>query len=189
MSEPVHLSCGCGRTAWQIAPDAQGSRVVCYCADCQTFARHLSAPVPVLDGDGGSHIFQTLPSQVRILKGADNLAVLRLGPKGIFRWYAACCNTPVANTLPKSTIPFVGMILRPGTTDFGKVVARAFTDAARRPIKQKGMARAGLGVISRAIAGRLAGAHRAGPFFSDSGAPVVEPRTLTEQERAAARPR
>ena len=186
---PFNLSCGCGQTEWRIAQGAHGSRVVCYCADCQTFARHLAPQIPVLDPDGGTHIFQTLPTHVQFTKGAENLAALRLGPKGILRWYATCCDTPIANTLPKSAIPFVGLILRPGTSDLGKIVARAFTDAARRPIKQQGMGKAALGVIARALSGRIAGAHRKGPFFSADGVPVAIPRVLTADERADARPR
>ena len=101
---------------WSVETGAGGTHVICYCADCQTFARHLGQSETALDADGGTEIFQTLPDAVRITRGADSLALLRLGPKGLMRWYAGCCNTPIANTLANPrTLPFIGMILPPGS--------------------------------------------------------------------------
>ena len=188
MAQSMQLTCQCGKTEWIIDVSA-GTKVVCHCADCQTFANHLDPDRPVTDDAGGTHIFQTLPDRVLFTKGAANLSLLRLSPKGLMRWYTSCCRTPVANTLPRAGIPFVGLILPPGADGFGRIVARAFTDTARRPVKGHGMARAGLAVLARAVSGRIAGAHRASPFYDSNGAPVVRPTVLTKEERRAARPR
>ena len=181
------LSCTCGQMEWAVQTDA-GTRLVCHCKDCQSFATHLSADTTYLDPAGGTHVYHTLPDRVEFRRGVEHLALLRLSPTGLMRWYASCCNTPIAATLPRAGIPFLGLVLRPETDGFGKIVARAFTDSARRPVKTTGMARAGLGILSRAITGRLSGAHRRNPFYDADGAPIRKPVVLTKEQRAAARP-
>ena len=47
--------------------------------------------------------------RLRSLQGQHRIVGLRLTPKGLFRWYASCCNTPVGNTLTPA-IPFVGIV-------------------------------------------------------------------------------
>ncbi|MEI2804964.1 MAG: DUF6151 family protein [Albidovulum sp.] len=103
------LACRCGAMRWTIGAEAAGTHVECYCADCQTFARHLKAD-DYLDAAGGTEVFQTLPHHVRFTQGAANLRLLRLSPKGLLRWYAGCCGTPIANSMPSPSFPFVGMI-------------------------------------------------------------------------------
>lgn len=187
MDDPRDLQCRCGATRWSIAGDAPGTHVECYCADCQTFARHLGADADYLDAAGGTEVFQTLPHHVRFTQGAANLRLLRLSPKGLLRWYAGCCGTPIANTMSSPSFPFVGMILRPGQSGFGPVVTHANTKAARQPVRTSGMARAVFGVLRRAVLSRLSGRHRANPFFGPDGLPAVTPAVLTQEERAAAR--
>ncbi|WP_152460905.1 DUF6151 family protein [Palleronia sp. THAF1] len=187
MTDDRTLTCRCGETEWVINT-AGGTHVVCHCADCQTFATHLSPDQVPTDPAGGTHLLQTLPDHVTFLKGTENLGCLRLSPKALMRWYTTCCRTPVANTLPRPGIPFVGLVLPPETQDFGKVTARAFTESAKRPVETYGMARAGLGVLRRALLGRIAGAHRRSPFVTPDGSPIATPTVLTREERAAARP-
>ena len=188
MADTQTLSCQCGATEWTI-DTSSGTRVVCYCADCQTFARHLSPNQPQTDAAGGTHVYQTLPENIHFTRNANGLSALRLSPNGLIRWYTACCRTPVANTLPRTGIPFAGLVLPPETPDFGKIVAHAFTDSARRPVKGYGMPKAGLSVLFRALSGRIAGAHRKGPFVDADGELAVTPTVLTREERSAARPR
>lgn len=187
MSADRNLACRCGAMHWTIAADGPGTHVECYCADCQTFARHLKA-VDWLDAAGGTEIFQTLPSAVRFTEGEDNLRLLRLSPKGLMRWYAGCCGTPIANTLATPGMPFVGMILKPGTPGFGPVVTHANVGAALKPVRQSGIARAVFGVLARALRAKLTASGRATPFFGAGRAPVVAPEILTLAEREAARP-
>ena len=182
------LQCRCGAMHWQIAADAPGTHVECYCADCQTFARHLGAGDLWLDEAGGTEIFQTLPHHLSFTAGREHLRVLRLGPKGLMRWYAGCCGAPIANTLAGPRFPFVGVILRPGQPGFGPVVTHANTAGALRPVASLGMLRAALGLLARAAVAKLTGRSGGAPFFDAAGAPVIAPKLLTPEERTAARP-
>jgi hypothetical protein len=170
---------------WSIAQDAPGSHVMCYCADCQSHARHLGR-TDMLD-QGGSDIFQTIPSAFRIDAGQEHLAMQRLGPRGMYRWYAGCCNTPIANTLNKNSLPFVGAVLPPGAQGFGKITAIANTQSAPIKIRQRGLFGAVWSLLTRAILAKLRG-QTASPFFNAEGGPVIEGRVLTKEERKAARP-
>jgi hypothetical protein len=86
-----------------------GNRCVCYCDDCQAFPKALGRP-DVLDANGGTDIFQLSPARIEFTHGVDLVACLRLTEKGLVRWYASCCNTPIGNTLTTGSIPFVGLI-------------------------------------------------------------------------------
>lgn len=188
MGDTHALTCHCGTTRWTIAAGAPGTHLECYCADCQTFARHLGKGDSWLDTAGGTAIFQTTPDNISFIAGTEHVAVLRLGPKGLFRWYAACCGTPIGNTLSRPGFAFVGAILRPGEDRFGPVAARVNTTAARQPVRATGTMRTILGVLSRAARAWLAGGHRRTPFFDSRGAPLAAPSVLTKTERDAARP-
>jgi Family of unknown function (DUF6151) len=48
---------------------------------------------------------------LRFTKGQDQIEGLRLTPKGLYRWYAKCCNTPVGNTRAPA-LPFVSMLVQ-----------------------------------------------------------------------------
>lgn len=107
----IPLQCGCGKVkgiAHDISPRT-GTRVVCYCDDCQAFARFLNGETTVLDEYGGTDIFQIAPAQVEITAGAEYLSSMRLSPKGLIRWYSQCCKTPIGNTI-SGAIPFVGLV-------------------------------------------------------------------------------
>ncbi|MEN1728593.1 MAG: DUF6151 family protein, partial [Pseudomonadota bacterium] len=84
------------------------TRVVCHCSDCQAFAHYLEQADRVLDEHGGTDICQVSPRGVEFERGSDQLACVRLGAKGPYRWYAACCGSPVGNTVPG--LAFVGLI-------------------------------------------------------------------------------
>ena len=92
------LRCRCGHVrgvASEVAPYA-GFRVVCYCQDCQAFARFLERP-DVLDAAGGTEIFQMPTGRVRLTAGTDAVRCLHFSKK-VFRWYTDCCRTPIGNT-------------------------------------------------------------------------------------------
>jgi len=107
----INLKCKCGDVEGQISRVSPkvGNRVVCYCNDCQAFANYLSTEDDILDAWGGTEVYQTAPWHLSIHRGLENLRCLRLTPKGLYRWYTGCCNTPVGNTISAS-IPFVGVI-------------------------------------------------------------------------------
>jgi hypothetical protein len=71
-----------------------GFHFVCYCKDCQAFARFLDRS-DVLDSAGGTDIFHMPPGRVKLTAGTDTLQCLRLSDQ-VLRWYTQCCRTPIA---------------------------------------------------------------------------------------------
>ena len=76
------LQCRCGTIKGWVSDTENANRAVCYCRDCQAFARFLGQESETLDAQGGSDIVQTLPKNVTFLQGADALACMRLTQKG-----------------------------------------------------------------------------------------------------------
>ena len=187
------FSCKCGTLSGVLhdVTPRTGSRVVCYCRDCQAAAHALGAEF-ALNDRGGTDIFQTLPSHIDIRHGQDHLACLRLSPKGLMRWYADCCDTPLFNALPSPTFRFVGVstaILAGDGAPLGPVIAVNKGDCATPgpEIASHGYMSAGWQILKRHLKAKLR-RDRKTPFFDTSGAPVVSPRILTREERKAATP-
>ena len=88
----------------------EGNRGICYCDDCQSFAHFLGRADTILDARGGTPIFQISAGRVELTHGSEHLACMRLKPKGLLRWYAGCCQTPIGNTSAKPAIPTIGMV-------------------------------------------------------------------------------
>jgi Family of unknown function (DUF6151) len=166
---------------------------VCYCRDCQAFARFLGRTHEILDDMGGSDVIQTVPANVTITAGHEVLACMRLTEKGLLRWYAKCCNTPVGNTVSNYRISFIGLIHtclessdKSLDESFGPVRMRSFTKSAKGAVKSQTLALiAGmLRLTAMVMAARINGAYRRTPFFSaETGAPIVEPKILSRSER------
>ncbi len=199
MTTTVALRCRCGAVRGR-ALDASPSnlnRAVCYCDDCQAYARWLGGD-DLVDARGGSDIVQMAPSRLRIDAGHEHLRVMRLGPKGLMRWYADCCRTPVGNQMPVAWSPFVG-------------VPAAFVDTSSQPlealvgpVKMYVMGRFARGgcpphappsvkpLDGLAVMGNLARWVVAGvrpqPFVDPAtGAPRATPTVLSREERDALR--
>ncbi len=183
----LDFSCKCGAMEWRILDGKAGKHIACYCADCQTSARHLGA-ADYLDASGGTEIFQTTPSNIKITQGPEHLALMQLGPNGLFRWHAGCCGTPFANTVKTPKFSFAGMVLPAGYGSLGPVTAHVQTKAANPPMKEHGFAATGLAILRRVLGARLTGNWRDTPFFDESGAPVVAPVVISKSDRDAARP-
>jgi hypothetical protein len=106
----ISLRCHCGRirgVARAVSPSG-GFRFVCYCKDCQAFARFLERS-NILDAAGGTDIFQMPPGHVTFSAGFEALRCLRVSGK-VLRWYADCCHTPIANTAAHPRFPIVALI-------------------------------------------------------------------------------
>ena len=104
------LRCRCGRMrgiASDVSPST-GLRFVCYCKDCQAFARFLER-ADVLDRAGGTDIFQMPPARVKLTAGTDAMRCLRFSDK-VLRWYTDCCRTPIANTAVGPRFPVIGVV-------------------------------------------------------------------------------
>jgi len=121
MSRDAELRCGCGQVQGRVTntmPETV-NRVICYCDDCQAFLRYLGR-TDLLNANGGTDIVQIAPASLSFHVGDEFITGVRLTPKGIYRWYASCCKTPLGNTLSPA-IPFVG------------IVVQAFEHGAQRP--------------------------------------------------------
>ena len=180
---------------------ATGSHIVCYCDDCQAYARFLGRDDTV-DERGGTEIFQTTPSRVTITEKASELRCVRLSDKGMLRFYTGCCRTPIGNLLPSPRVPFVGIV----ASFIGESVGGEPRDALLGPVTSRVQGRFAVGglppgahpsapvsVIARAITrlfrGFVAGAHRPSPFFdARTGRPVAEPEVLSVEQRRSLRP-
>ena len=206
MTTPPHMSpdpqdlplrCRCGRVrgvAREVAPYA-GFRFVCYCQDCQAFARFLERP-DVLDPAGGTDIFQMPVGRVKLTAGTDAVRCLRLSSK-VLLWYADCCRTPIGNTAGPR-FPVVGLIHsfisreadgRSRDEALGAPLCRIYERSAVGPLPPNAPAPPSLGIFalraSRILGWWLRGLGRPTPFFDDdTNAPLSLPRVLTPSERA-----
>ncbi|WP_036488830.1 DUF6151 family protein [Myxosarcina sp. GI1] len=190
----VHsISCSCGKLQGQIKNVNNINRCVCYCTDCQAFARYLKKGGEVLDEQGGTSIVQTIPANVVFDRGTENLACIRLTDRGLLRWYAACCHTPIGNTLPDVKFSFVGLVHSCLGSDlnlldetFGSIKMYLYTADAlgeNKP-KSRGTFLGTLRILGMIFKARLTGAYKNTPFFV-SGAtstPTATPKVLSEHE-------
>ena len=192
-------TCRCGQTrcAVDVPGSWAGTRLICYCKDCQTAARLHADGADMLSAAGGSDIWQTTPDMIEIDRGVENLKVIRLSPKGLLRWHAGCCGTPMFNTLPNVKLPFVGIVLRQSELQdvapvFGKVRCHASTESAvpgrGAPKKDKAFARAGFLVLQRMFSTWLSGRAKDNPLRQNDGTPIAQIEVITKAQRKSALP-
>jgi hypothetical protein len=181
-------------TASEVSPTS-GLRFVCYCADCQTFARFLGRG-DVLDAAGGTDIFQMAPARVTLIAGADALRGLRLSEK-VIRWYTNCCRTPIGNTAASPRFPIVAIVHsfmdhqgHQRDEALGVPLCRIYERSATGPLPPDAPPPPSLRVFgqraSKLLRWWLQGLSRPTPFFDDrTKAPRATPHVLTPSERAA----
>ncbi len=194
MGGQIEMRCRCGEVRGIVAdPSPQSAnRVVCYCADCQAFAHQLGR-ADLLNDKGGSDIVQVAPAALRFTKGQDRITGLRLTPKGLYRWYASCCNTPVGNTMGPS-LPFVGILAQsfdpPRPDDFfGAPVGAIFGKCAvgePPPGSTRFSPSLFLRAIGKVLGWRLGGKTWPHPFFAQDTRAPIYPVTVISQERREA---
>lgn len=189
----VSCSCSTLKGVLRNCSSASGTRIICYCKDCQAGAHALGAE-RLLNPQGGTDIVQTLPTRLEITEGAEHLSCLRLSPKGLLRWYASCCNTPMFNTLGTNRLRFLGVlshaIEKGPEIAFGPVIAVANVQGAgsvEAGLEEYGRTRALFHILSRHLAALLS-RKKSATFFSPDGTPTAVPRVLTLEERRAATP-
>jgi hypothetical protein len=192
MNVPLKCSCGKVQGVAKNLSSGQGRRIICLCEDCQAFAHYLGHAESVLDQNGGTEILQILPDNLEINHGIKNLRCMRLSDKGMLRWYAGCCNTPIANTAPYSKMPYAGVV---------HSIMDLADDAALGPVRARIQGKFGIGklpegthqkaplglilqIMGPLIGGLLRGKHAPSPFFDRrTGKPTVEPYILPASER------
>ncbi len=188
------LRCQCGTLRGHVSHTESVCRGICYCKDCQAYAHFLGKPGEILDEMGGSDVIATLPQHVTFTQGMEQLTCMSLSSRGMLRWYASCCNTPIGNTARDFKVSHVGLLhnclQEPSASldsAFGPVRMKVGMKSAKG--KPKGMAVsttvALLGFMGRLIRTRLNGGYKITPFFNpDEGTPRVHPKVLTPDERA-----
>ena len=199
MNAVAKLSCRCGKVGGRVANAAPSTvnRAVCYCDDCQAALHHLGR-TDLLDDYGGTDVVQVAPSSLTFHRGSEHIRGLRLTPKGLYRWYGSCCNTPVGNTFSPA-LPFVGIVAKAFETGgtgpdqiFGKPLGSVQGKFAT------GNPPAGVGkptfkliahATGRILAWKFGGGTWPHPFFDrETRAPTHPITTLTNAERDALRP-
>jgi len=190
------IQCRCGRLRGTLSRAARTIRLSCYCRDCQTYAHALGDAGRMLDAQGGTEVVATLQQYLSFSAGREALACLSLSPRGTLRWYAACCNTAIANTARDPKLSYLGIV----HTCLGEPSARAAAfGPPRAPVNTKhaygkvttnawSVLHSIVRIVARVLRARLDGSWRRSPFFPpDSAAPVVAPRVLNREERERAR--
>ncbi len=188
--------CRCGRVAGEIVDGRDTRLMVCYCNDCQAYAHALGKADEMLDECGGTLVLGVRPRQLQLNRGREVLCCLSLTSKGLLRWYAGCCGTPIANTMRNPRIAHVGLLhtCLSGSrssveSSYGPVRMRGFVKHATQPpvLKASGTFAAVLGLAASLLHARLTGSYRITPFFDSAGNPVVLPRVLSTGELKQAR--
>jgi hypothetical protein len=195
-TDSIRLRCACGALAGTVVATHRASRAICYCRDCQSFARFLG-PTGILNELGGTDIVATTPAFVRFTQGREQLRCMSLSETGLLRWHAGCCRTPIGNTPRTPKLPYVGLVHNclagtAGELDaaFGVAKVAINTESASGPVsptKWRSVA-AVLKIMRNVVAARLSGAYRDSPFFkSGTAEPIVATQVLSSAERAALR--
>ncbi len=200
MAADARFRCRCGEVRGRVknaAPDT-ANHMTCYCDDCQAYAHYLGR-ADLLDAHGGTDIVQVAPAAVSFDHGSDRVVGLRLTPRGLYRWYAECCKTPLGNTFGPA-LPFVGIVARafdycgtPADDVFGKSVAGAWDKYAVGGLPE-GTSGVTVRQIARAVrlvlGWRLRGQTWPHPYFDRvSRKPSRPVSVLSRAEREALRPR
>ena len=190
------FQCRCGALTGLLSQPNLALRGVCYCKDCRACAHHLGVATYTHDALGGADFLAAQARHVSFTSGIEHLACLSLTQKGLLRWYAKCCNTPICNTARNWKVPYVGLLSGCLKTDpaafersFPQVQMRVNTQSAKQapPPMRLRTAISLAGFMPRVMLSSISGAYRQTPFFDQAeGAPVVAVKVLSESERAEA---
>lgn len=186
MGRSVPFACVCGVVHGSLDVTPRGGRhLTCACKSCRSAEVHLGQPDP---GAAGVAIYQTTPDRITIDAGHDRLAVMRLSPKGLFRWHATCCNSPLFNTMPGPGLPFVGVLVAriPDPDPLGPVMARVNIPTVSGKPRNEGIMASTFGLLRRAMQAKLTGRGKRTPFFSPDGSPTAPVHVISLEDRQAA---
>ncbi len=189
----IFLKCRCGefRGVIEKFSSREGGRAVCYCDDCQAYMHALGRSHDLLNEWGGTDITPVLPKQLKIVQG--KVALFRLSKDGLYRFFADCCQSPIANA-PNASLPYLGLMTTItdlssderdemlGRIRFGLQSKDAI--GSPPPPKSKGVGFAAMkwmiGFLSKAF---FKGGAKPHPFFNEQGQPIVAARILSQAER------
>jgi hypothetical protein len=195
MNTNVELRCACGVVQGVVSEASPKTinRAVCYCDDCQAFARFLERDDLVNDR-GGSDIVQIAPSRLRFTAGTDKLRSMRFSEEGLFRWYTDCCKTPAGNMLYSARSPFVGMhkrmfVLEGSALDgavgtpLGSIQGKFAIGGCPPGVDEGAGLRFLLPCMKWLLGNVIAGRHKPSPYWTADKKPTVEPRIFSREER------
>jgi hypothetical protein len=153
-----------------------GFRLVCYCNSCREFVSRLGCG-DRLNAAGGNDLIQVEPGEVEIT-GAENLRWMKVTEKGPMRWYAQCCDTPMANTLSTRKLPFASFQVHDIEPQLALPEIRAHVNlkgALARVDEPLGSVRPLiLSFLGRILRAWISGRWRQNPFFGGDGTPIAE---------------
>ncbi|WP_170475854.1 DUF6151 family protein [Ruegeria arenilitoris] len=181
----VAFSCSCGTMRGHITAQgvASGTHAECFCHDCRAAQLYFGQPDPA---PGPVEVLQTTPEDVIFDTGSEQLALMKLSHNGMLRWYAKCCNAPLATTARTPKFPFVGFIVKriANSDALGPVLTRGFVPGPEGKQSHKGLHHAVLRLVTRVVRSRLTGRWKKTPFFDvESNIPVVMPIVLSQEQR------
>ena len=172
----IPFACRCGAvtgTLHDVRPK-EGTHALCQCHSCR---RGLDLFDLGALANGGVDLFQTTPDRIEFMTGQDQMAVTSLSPKGMFRWYARCCGTPMVNTFRSPALPFAGVLVfnLSDSTPLGPIVATGFVTGPDGKQRHQNGSRVIWRFLKRTAAAKLSGRARQNPFFDTSGQPIATP--------------
>lgn len=188
------IRCRCGAVKGEVRNPKHGTRAVCYCRDCQAFARFLDSPPGMMDALHGTDIVAVRPRFVSFSSGLQNLACMSLSPNGTLRWYATCCRTPIGNTPRDRKVSHVGLVhscLGASQTAiedaFGPIRMRVNVQSAAGAVPANAPLSFAAAIARYLVSmawTRLSGGYRVNPFFVPAtGRPIVEPQVVSKERR------
>ncbi len=183
----TRFSCTCGQVAGQIR-DVSPKTVVrarCFCRDCRAAELYHNQPDP---GEAGVDLVMVDPAALSIDEGMEHLAAIKIYPKGILRWYAACCGARLFNTLDTPRFAFVTVVTNrlaePDAT--GPEQSRAFVPLRDGKTRHENASRLYLPMIVRSLGRLFTGRWRDNPLYdAEVGKMRATPHVLTREERRA----
>lgn len=190
------FQCWCGNLHGYLSQPHRALHGVCYCKDCRAYAHHLGVASTAHDACGGAEFVATLAPHVSFTAGTEHLACLSLSEKGLLRWYAKCCNTPICNTARDWKVPYVGFLgtclkADPGAFErvFPRLDMRVNTSSARQappPMRWRTVVSLGW-LMPQLMLSAINGTYRQTPFFHrPAGVPIVSVAVLSQADRAQA---
>lgn len=195
MASDLPFACECGSVSGTLTIGAEGDHLICHCSDCQDLAYYLGHQ-RVLDAQGGTALYQTRCARMRLTSGREHLACVHLTDMPTLRWYAACCRTPLFNTIGTGKLPFITVQLAACDAAarerlLGPPRGHLFTqDAIGDTSGLHKMSRAALmgRFFLRAIKDILSGDRRRAALFDPKTlGPIAVPHRLTAEERQTLR--
>ena len=184
----IPLSCRCGQVQGEVGTAHTYARATCYCTDCRAYAQWLGVS-GLLDEAGGVDVVTMAPTDLRFTAGQERIACMSWSERGIYRWYASCCRTPLGNTPRNPGVPYVGVSSACLEGAGAAVVDDAFgvprrclisTGTATAPVCKRSFTTAwGILQVVIGLAGAKLRGRRESPFFDAStGKPIRVPEIV-----------